>query len=202
MTRIRGLKRRRMRGRRFDPTDLRKLVRDQRLWCALGVVVQPEGALHFDLDGEDLLVEVELQPSQVDVTCRVGSAFGGPNLGLWQVPPVGAEVAVLLPEGELDFQPTVVAVLSSGALPDGVAQNTVVIAEAKVLVHDGTGGAQPLATKADVDALAAHIDQHQHQEVTQGGPVLTSVPTKGPTGPTPPLDASPTAAGTTVLETK
>ena len=169
----RGLKRKRVRGRRFDPSDLRRLVRDQRLWCALGVVVAPDdGGLHFDLDGEDLLVEVEIQPSQLDLTCRLGSPFGGPNLGLWQVPPVGAEVVVLLPEGEIEFQPTIVAVLSSGALPADVAENTVVIAEAQVLIHDGMGGAEPLITKSQ-------FDQHKHGTGVGPSTVPDNIATSG-----------------------
>lgn len=157
MAESRFLKRGRMRGKRFDPTDLKKIVREQRNWTAFGKVIRPEGVgpnePHFDLDGTDLLVDVEFQPTLIDVTCRVSAGFGGPQLGLWAVPPVGAEVAVVIPDGELEHGPIVVGILSTGQLPDGVAANVVVFAGQEVLIHDGTGGAESLVRQS---AYAVH----------------------------------------------
>jgi hypothetical protein len=150
----RGFMRRRIRSRRLDTSDLRNLVRDRRRWSAIGIVIVPEGeSSHFDLDGEDLLVEVEIQPDGLDVSCRVGSAFGGPGLGMWAVPPVGSEVLIALPDGRLDFQPTIVGVLSTGQLPQGVAENVTVIANGTVLITDGgdPSGAEPLIKKSEFD---------------------------------------------------
>lgn len=151
----------------------------------MGVVIKPdEGALHFDLDGEDLLVEVELQPSKMDITCRMGSAFGGGGVGAWRVPNVGEEVVVLIPEGDVKYMPIIVASLSTGNLPNGVAENTIVIAEGQVLIHDGNGGAAELVTMAEFRA-------HTHPDATGGtGPTLDPIPGLGP------------ITGTTVLKAK
>ena len=150
MASVRGLRRRNTRSKKFDASNLRRAMLDRRVWVAYGVVIDPEdGNLHYDLDGEDLLIEVETSPDQLDVTARLGSPFGGPNLGMWAIPPIGAEVMVVMPAGAEDFMPTIVAVLSTGDLPAGVAENVTVLANTKVLVHDGAGGAAPLPTLAE-----------------------------------------------------
>lgn len=190
-------------GRRLDVSGLREALRDDRVWVKLGIVGS-DGGDHYDLDDDDLLVEVRLMPDNELVTCRYGVAGGGPLAGVWTVPPIGAEVMVAMPDGEITFSPTIVGILSTGAVPDGVAPNVVVIAApTEVLVHDGNGGAAELATKADIDALAAHIDQHQHAGLLGGtgsAAALVSTPTKNILGA--PADSSPAAAGTTVLKGK
>jgi hypothetical protein len=134
-----------LRGRkptkRLDLTDLREAVKDQRVWCALGVVIQPDGEpFHFELvtDGDqvtDVLVDVETQPDGLDVTCRLAAAGASQGAGLWRVPAVGDEVAVLLPDGDVSFMPTIVAVLSSGEVPRRAAiGRTVLVAPDSVEV--------------------------------------------------------------------
>lgn len=151
MALIRSLKRQRQRSKRLDLSPLADVLRDGRMWTALGVVSKADGAsshwqMHTDEDGQtDILVDVELIPSQLDLTCRLGST-GGSGRGVWQIPHEGDEVAVIIPEGKVAFQPLIVAVLSSGGLPDGVAENVTVIADASVLIHDGAGGANELVT--------------------------------------------------------
>lgn len=178
--------------KRLDLTDIRHALADGRQWAAIGVVVQPEdGAPHWEIvaDNGDVIVEVELQPEQVPVTARLAA-------GMWIVPDVGDEVAVILPAGELDFMPIITCVLAH-AVPttQGPQPGRVVIVSGEVFVHDGTGGAVPLALKSDVDALATHVDGHSHSVagVTAGAATVPS---------TPPLAASPIAAGTDVLRAK
>lgn len=128
------MKRKRVRAKRLDVTDLRALVEDHRVWFFHAVVIDPDGAgQHFDLDEEDLFIEIETQPGQLDLTARLGSAFGGPGEGLWHIPPVGAEVVVALPAGRIDFQPTIVSVLSGGLLPARVSNDRTVFVTEKDL---------------------------------------------------------------------
>lgn len=138
MTRIAAPKRRGKAAKRPDPTPLRDLLADGRVWTSLGLVVAPDGGgAHFELvedDGQiaDVLVEVELQPSLVGVTCRLGQGDGAGG-GLWRVPPIGAEVAVLVPDGEIDHMPIIVAVLSSGSVPDRVGEGRTILVAADVV---------------------------------------------------------------------
>ena len=123
MVAIRKQLRRKQGGKKLDLSDLKRAMRDTRLWTAAGVIFKPEDASsHFEIievDGvkTDVLVEVELQPSRLDVTCRLGSAFGGPGFGLWDIPPEGAEVEVTLADGELDFEPVITAFKSTQQVP-------------------------------------------------------------------------------------
>lgn len=174
MTRISKPKRSGVGAKRLDLTDLRELLRDRRVWSAVGRVVQPEGgALHWQIvqhEGEDADIEIEvvIQPSQVPVTARLR---GG---GWWEVPAVDDEVALLVPDGQLDFMPIVIGSLSSNRVPSGdqapSPTNIVIAAPAggKVYVHDGSSGAKSLAT-AD----------HFHLDSTgspTGAPITSAVP--------------------------
>ncbi len=186
MATIRKLKRRRKGAKRFDPTDLKALLADTRCWACAALVVVPDGlSSHYEMvteDGKlvDIMVEVETVPDQQDLTCRLASVSGGTNAGIWTIPPVGAEVIVLIPNAQIDFMPTIVAILPTGEIPDDVAPGVTVIANSsKVIIHDGNGGAEPLITKSQFDA-------HKHPSGT------------GPTGP--PDNAA--TSGTTVLEAK
>lgn len=139
-------------SKRLDLTDLRSLVRDTRTWCSIGRVFVPPGAAsHYTIDDGDIIVEVVLQPSLHDVTCRLAG-------GMWIVPAVDEEVVVVLPEGEMTFMPTIVAILSTGNVPTAQqpSPTRMVIQRQEVVVHDGAGGANPLPTLA---SLQASIDR-------------------------------------------
>jgi len=178
--------------KRPDLSNIREALKDQRAWCCLGLVQDSEdGSPHFDLDGEDLTVEVEFQPSGEQVTARVGTIGGTFGAGIWIVPPVGAEVMVMIPDGEIDFQPTVVGMTSSGSMPENVSENVVVIAApagGEVYVHDGSGPVEPLVKKSEYDSLKTYLDAHVHP---------TGV---GPSGP--PSTPTPDAPGTSILKAK
>lgn len=188
MPKIPKTMRRRVGAKKLDLSDLRHVLRDRRAWAGMGLVIEPEdGEPHFEIvveDGNivDILIEVEIVPERIHVTARL-SGSGGQNTGLWQIPQIGDEVAVLIPDGEVDFCPIIVGVLSGGQIPNGGGQGpdqtTTVIVNSKVLVHDGAGGAAPLPTKAEFDA---------HTHPTGVGP--SGVPSNAP------------ITGTTVLEAK
>lgn len=180
-------------GRRLDMAEFREALRDDRTWCGLGLVVKRSE--HFFIEDNDVLVEVDLMPHGQPLLCRLGAVAGGPGQGVWAIPPVGSEVAVLIPEGELDADCMIIATLSSGTLPDGLNENvTVIVAKqgGNVLVHDGSANdARPMATKADIDTLTTWIAAHVHSGGVLPGD-LTGVPNAAP----------PPAIGTMTLKAK
>lgn len=195
-------------GARKLPLDtMREALADGKVYSALGVVRKFDGeTAHYELDGEDVLVDVEIMPNGERALCRLACG-AGPGLGLWFVPPEGTEVAVLVPQGDLEADPVVVGCLSSGDVPDGLTTSNWVIvvpAGGQLLVHDGSAGsAQALATKADLQAhkdwIDAAIIQHTHSYLPGPGsaaPTATAVIV----APTPPTAPSP--SGTSVLKAK
>jgi hypothetical protein len=147
-----------MRGRkaskRLDVTGLREALADRRIWAQLAVVAAPAGASsHWELVADQqgnrhVLVDVETVPRRIELRCRLGAGAGGLGQGLWRIPAIGTEVAILVPDGQIDFQPVIVACLDSGAAPerleDGrtilVATDTVEITAPKVVLGPGPEG--------------------------------------------------------------
>lgn len=207
MTRVAAPLRRKKATRRLDLTDLGKLLRDRRIWCALGVVTVPPGeTLHYRIDAEDgtpdVLVDVVTVPDGLDLTCRLGVCAGGGGGGVWRIPPAGAEVAVLVAAGEISFQPIIVAVVGAdaGALPEGLGVDNVVIAATpgrKVQIHDGTGSARPLAFKDELEALTDKHNTHVHVLTLSAASGSGGTGTAAATA-----DPAPAPTGTAVLEAK
>lgn len=148
--------------KRFDHTEFVKTLEDlgfsRGFFSCLGIVqAAQDGGVHFDLDTEDMTVEVQLMPSEVILTARVGTVAGGFGAGIWLPPPVGAEVLVAIPDGDLEFQPTIASWYSSGKLPEDIGATTLVIAcppGGKIFVHDGTGSVDQVVLKS---AYEAHV---------------------------------------------
>lgn len=145
--------------RRLPMEGIKAAVQDGRVWVKIGVVRLFDGETsHYELDGEDIVVDVELMPERHHALCRLGNGHGG----VVRVPAVGTEVLVAVPEGDMDCDPVIVAELSSGAVPDGVSESVAVIrvpAGGKLKIHAGSAGdAQPLATKADVETLRGELN--------------------------------------------
>lgn len=140
--------------KRLDMSDMRMLFEDRRVWCSIGIVTDPGDGPHYEILESDVHVEVMLQPRLAPVTCRLAA-------GMWLVPDVGEEVVVMIPEGAIEFMPTIVDVLSSGHVPTGQAPapGRAVIARPEVVIHDGTGGAAPLPTLADLNATIGKLNQ-------------------------------------------
>jgi hypothetical protein len=147
-----------MRGRRptkrLDLTDMKEALRSREQWTALGVVIAGEGGKpHYEvLDGADIHVEVELQPMREKVFARLAA-------GMWVVPSIGEEVAVIVPAGDITFMPTIVCILAS-SIPatQGPTPERIVITRQEVAIHDGSGGAAALPTMDAVAAIAAAIE--------------------------------------------
>lgn len=117
-------------------------MQDSRTHTAIGLVVAPGGESHFIIDGQDVLVDVELLPNGEQLLCRLGSIAGGAGFGVWAIPPVGTEVSVLIPHGDLEMDPVVIGTLTSGTAPAGLDASTLVIIPppgGKVVIGDPNG---------------------------------------------------------------
>lgn len=186
---------------RFDPTALREALADGKVHASLALVVQ-EGASHFEVvEGADVHVFVELQPSGVTCTARLAGS------GIYSIPPVGAEVVVLVPDGEIEAGPVIVA--RTGEAPGGLAPDTLVVvapAGGRVLVHDGTAAeAKKLVTLDEFEAHVTWAQNHVHGEVVAPGSPPTYALTTPPATTPPPSftpDPPPTPSGTDVLRAK
>ena len=182
----------------MEVSDLRFVLQDQRVWTGLGVVQPPPGETHFIIEEDDVLVEVQLMPNKEQLLCRLGSFGGGPG-GIWNIPPIGAEVAVLVPTGEFEADPIIIGTLSTGNVPDGLSGDTIVIVArsgAQVLIHDGDSGeTEPLIRKTEFDS---HF--HAVQALPNPAPVfIATTPISAPLASNP---AGFPVTGTSVLRAK
>lgn len=179
--------------RKADLTFIKEALRDRRCWGCLGVVVDDGGGHWGFIDG-DVIVDIELQPSEERISAVMGSPAGGLGAGIWSIPPVGSEVIVLVPDGEFDFQPTIVAVTNGETQPNGLSENTIVIQApvgGEVIVHDGDNTAKALAFQDDLAELASTFLSHTHISGSPGsptGPPLASATPRVPFLPPEPLD--------------
>ena len=157
--------------RRPDLSALKEAIMDKRAWCALGKVIEDDaGGAHFEIIEGEVIVDVELQPSLEIVSPVVSSPMGGNGSGIFSVPPVGSEVIVAIPEGEMFFHPTIVGVLTSGTSASGLSDSTIVIVAppgGEVLIHDGDNSAEPLVRQSD-------FENHTHP--TSMGPSSAPIP--------------------------
>lgn len=191
-------KRGRAGAKRLDVGQVKDALRDRRLWSGLGVVRLFPGEIeHFSIetgDEPDVLVDVELMPNRERLVCRLGIAVGA----VWRVPPVDSEVALLIPQGDLEADPIIVGVISE---PPGLltGSNVVIMAPAggTVEIYDGSGTPKELAYKEDLEAFKTVFDAHTH--------VLTVAAASGSGGTGTaaiPATPAPAPAGTTVLKAK
>lgn len=121
------------------------MIGQQQMTTSLGVVRKfPEHASHFEIDTEngtnEIMVDVELIPSGTRVLCRLG--FG--NDGVYRIPRVGSEVAVLVPydsssliKDSLDYEAIIVGVLNVNAPSALTSDDTIVIEAVKVRILSG-----------------------------------------------------------------
>jgi hypothetical protein len=188
-------KKNRKRGKALDLAIWKEALKDGRVWTKLGVVTKFEGESAYwewSDDGQ-VLIDVELSGSQERVLCRLATPAG-----FWVLPAEGAEVIVVVPDGDLDADPVIVGVMAKtgpiGDLTDQRSIHIIVPEDTTVEIHSTPGTAAELATKADVDAIQTALDAHEHLYIPYPGGVAGSpVPTEG--GP-----AVPAPTGTIVLK--
>lgn len=218
-------------GKPIKAADWRDFNGDDKLWVSVGTVNKPDALdAHFEIvddDGtKDILVEVLLAPGGEQITARLGSAAGGAGRGLWRIPAVGTEVAVLLPSGELDGDPVILATMSTDAVPDGINETILILrndaailieatngdttvkasgdvhvtcgAGKKVYVRDGASGGEALVTKSEFNA---HV--HALPPLVAAGSPVEAPSGPGPAPPSAGNVAAPTpVTGTTILVAK
>lgn len=129
MSRITRPMRGRKSAKRIDTSGLEALVRDGRAWVKLGKVFAPDGGSHWQVKGGKVLVEVETMPDGCDLTCRLATWGSGGGNGGWAIPRVGSIVAVLVPDGEIEFHPLLIGVLDCNAAPAGVGESQTLIVD-------------------------------------------------------------------------
>lgn len=140
----------RTKAKRLDRSIIRASIGPFPSYVYLGVVVQPSGETsHWEMDTEETggpLVWVEMQPHREEVLCRLGGLGGGPGDGIWRIPPIGTEVAVLSIDGDFGADPMLVGVLSSGSVPSELDETTLVIRSPKVVINSDSGDTTVLAS--------------------------------------------------------
>lgn len=130
-------KQRPMRGsRKLDMSGIREALVDRRFWVGLGIVYKPDGeSSHYEIDTDvGVLVNVELMPDREPLLCRLGGLGEGGLNGVWMIPPVGTEVAVVVPGGDIGGEPMIVGVLASGGVPTELDGNTLVVRAPNVTI--------------------------------------------------------------------
>ncbi len=197
----------------FDATDWRKIFADRRAWVVAARVDLHDGETsHFSIDvdgGEDggavrtLYVDVVTIPGDIELRCKVGT------LPVF-IPPVGSEVFVSIPDGIIDFVPTIVGYATPLGAQSGLADTRAVLAlppDVKLLVHDGSSaGCEPLVKRSEHNALVAYVAKQfdsaaGHVHAVAGIPGLTTTIATGTADPaTPTPEAPPEAEGTRTLE--
>lgn len=127
-------------SRRLEMSAMRQALLDHRFWTGVGLVYKPSGeAAHFEIDDDiGCLVHVRLMPNEEPLLCRLGGLGEGGANGVWRVPPVDSEVAVLVPDGYLENDPILIGVLSSGSVPEELDGETLVVKSPQiVIIADG-----------------------------------------------------------------
>jgi hypothetical protein len=129
-------------SKRLDVGAMRDLLSSTQLVTALGIVRQfPGEDSHYEISAEngdrEILVDVELIPSGTKLQCRLG--FG--NDGVYRIPRVDQEVAVLVPydpqsliRDSLDYGGIIVGVLDNSAPSQLDSDDIVVIKSGTVKV--------------------------------------------------------------------
>lgn len=177
----------------MDTQLLRSMIGGQQMTTSLGVVRKfPGETSHFDIDTEngtgEILVDVELIPSGERVLCRLG--FGSD--GVYKIPSVNAEVAVLVPyapssliKDSLDYGAIIVGVLDNNAPSQLNGDDIVVIKATRVhLVSDdiklGDTASDPIVRKSDLDAVITTVNTHTHVVAAAPGTSATGLPQQAP----------------------
>jgi len=136
---IAGSKRGRGGAKRLSMPEIRAAFADRSLWTGIGLVFKPgDASAHWEKDDDiGILVHVELVPNGEPLMARLGGLGSGGSYGVWRIPPIGSEVALLL-HGDLDDEAIIVGILSSGGVPAELDADTLVVKSPKiVIIADG-----------------------------------------------------------------
>lgn len=156
---------------------------------ATGLVTAEDGD-HYELTtgNKDVLVRVVLTGGRVVWARLLG---GGASVGVWLVPPVGAEVLVAFCDGDDQSEAVLVGILSTGAVASNAASGRVVIVGDSVTIDargSGTvkvnGGTVNVAREGD--AVSVSFPAAEYLSIDTGLPnapfTLTGTITAGTAG--------------------
>lgn len=190
-----GSKRGARAARRANMAEIRAALEDGKVWTGLGVVFAPDGGSHYEVDADiGVLVHVELMPAREPLLCRLGGLGEGGTRGVWRIPPVGTEVAVLIPSGELDDDPMIVGVLSSGGVHSALDDVTLVVSGPEIVIEVDSGSTVEIRQAGGTAVpLVTREEFLSHTHATAG----TGTPSPPVVGATP--GSAVTFPGTTVL---
>ena len=125
---------------------------------------------------------------------RSSSGSGG-GFGLWAIPRVGSIVAVLVPDGQIEFEPVIVGVLDNNAAPDGLDETLTLLADDRPVAIRA-----PKVQLGDSDASEAFIKgtSYRRDEDTMIANLVTAFGAlaTASTGPLAPLSTGFAAVGT------
>lgn len=125
--------RKRSGARGVDQSEMKRALVDGKVWCGLGLVVKRQGeSQHYEIADGDVLVSVDLMPEGQPLWCRLGGKY------MWRVPPVGSEVMIAIPSGELEQMPSIVSVLSTGSVDGDLDGDVLLIVNDKKVVIKST----------------------------------------------------------------
>lgn len=129
-----GSRRGRRATKRLAMPEIRAAMIDRRVWTGLALVVEVDGS-HFEIDPDvGVLVHATLVPDGQPLMARLGGLGSGGDSGVWRIPPAGSEIAVVIPDGDLDSDVIIVGVLSSGGTPGELDGDTLVVKAPKVVI--------------------------------------------------------------------
>jgi len=115
-----------------------------------GVVRAEQGDSHFSIEDGSVWVDCVIMPDESPVTCRLSCVAGAPGRGIWMVPAEKTEVCIAFPGGTSENGGVIVGILSTADVPEGVAEDQIVIVAPKVLVYNtDSADAEPLPTLAE-----------------------------------------------------
>ena len=116
----------------IDLSSLKEAMHDDRIWSAIGIVRAREGeGSHYEVDDGEVLVDVDFGDWVMPVWCPLGGTGGIETAGIWRIPSPGTLVVISVLNGHEADMPCIVATLSSGAVPDALDADTLVVVNTK-----------------------------------------------------------------------
>lgn len=133
---------------------------------------------HYERDDAtgQVHVSVVTHGTGQELTALLHSGGGG-GLGLWCIPPVGAEVLLLFPDGLFEGDPVL---FGGGGAPSDLTGSTIIIVPppgGKLLVHRPGAPAKRVASVEDIEVMRNELFNHQHTYLAPGSPPAPALTT-------------------------
>lgn len=123
MARVIGARRPKRGSKRIDVGTMKEVLQDKRAWIRVGFVVS-----EATLDGHDIIVAVEVEPSGEVYEVQVGATMADANgNGIFAIPEEGTEVLIAVTEGEPDSMAVLIRSLGNSQVPERVAAGRILV---------------------------------------------------------------------------